>query len=72
MHNKGREKLGIMAEIILHPCHPDYCKECIFYGSLNGNCKSGDYARNIYKVNCVWKYCKYKRKRNQGSEAGSE
>ncbi len=20
-----------MAEIILHPAHPDYCKECAFY-----------------------------------------
>ena len=56
-----------MAEIILHPCHPDYCKECIFYGSSNGGCQSEDYIQNSYKVNCVWHYCKYKRKRHTES-----
>lgn len=63
-----------MAEIILHPCHPDYCKECIFtaYGSSNGSCQSEDYIQNIYKVNCVWHYCKYKRKRHTESEADNE
>ena len=61
-----------MAEIILHPCHPDYCKECIFYGSSNGSCQSEDYIQNSYKVNCVWHYCKYKRKRHTESEADNE
>ena len=54
-----------MAEIILHPCHPDYCKECI-YSSSNGSYKSEDYKKNAYKVNCVWHYCKYKRKGTGG------
>ena len=51
-----------MAEIILHPRHPDYCKECVFYDGKNGGCKSKDYEQNSYKVVCVWHYCKYKRK----------
>lgn len=52
-----------MAEIILHPGHPDYCKECIFYEQSKGQCKSGDYKKNSYYVNCVWRYCKYKKVR---------
>ena len=55
-----------MAEIILHPCHPNYCKECIYYSS--GGCLSEDYKENSYKVNCVWHYCKYKRKRRNDNE----
>lgn len=51
-----------MAEIILHPCHPDYCKECIYRDTRTDSCKSSDYNRNSYKVNCVWHYCKYKKK----------
>lgn len=54
-----------MGEIILHPCHPDYCKECIFYSEEDGACKSKDYEQNSYKVVCVWHYCKYKRKRKE-------
>ncbi|MEZ3429922.1 MAG: hypothetical protein K1W36_06615 [Lachnospiraceae bacterium] len=50
-----------MAEIILHPRHPDYCNECIYHGGSSGNCQSGDYNRHIYKVNCVWHYCPYRR-----------
>ena len=56
------------AEIILHPAHPDYCKECIYNAPIG--CKSKDYNENSYKVNCVWHYCKYKRKQQKG--AGNE
>lgn len=59
-----------MAEIILHPAHPDYCKECIYY--TEAKCLSEEYNRNSYKVNCVWSYCKYKRKRNIESEENNE
>lgn len=34
-----------MAEIILHPGHPDYCKECIFHEQSKGQCKSEDYKK---------------------------
>lgn len=51
-----------MAEIILHPLHPDYCKECIFYDSSNAACKSEEYKAHSYEVVCVWHYCKFKRK----------
>lgn len=61
-----------MGEIILHPCHPDYCKECIFYDGSNGSCQSEDYKKNSYKVNCVWHYCKYKQKCHTESEADNE
>lgn len=54
-----------MAEIILHPCHPDYCNECVYHGSSFDNCLSEDYNKNIYKVNCVWHYCPYKRKKGE-------
>lgn len=57
-----------MAEIILHPQHPDYCKECILYDEKNGACKSKDYEQNSYKVVCIWHYCKYKRKKNTERE----
>lgn len=53
-----------MAEIILHPNRPDYCRECIFYDEKNGGCKNKDYEQNSYKVICVWHYCKYKQKRD--------
>jgi hypothetical protein len=51
-----------MKELILHPSHLDYCNECIYHGSEFGNCLNEDYNKNIYKVNCVWHYCPYKRK----------
>lgn len=52
-----------MAEIILHPQHTGYCKECVYHDDKNGDCTSKDYTQNSYKVVCVWHYCKYKRKR---------
>lgn len=61
-----------MAEIILHPCHPDYCKECIYHDGKHAGCLSEDYQKNSYKVNCVWRYCKYKRIRHKESEGESE
>lgn len=48
-----------MCEIILHPTHKDYCKECIY--NTQTTCKNKDYINNSYKVNCVWKYCKFKK-----------
>lgn len=53
-----------MAEIILHPSHPDYCNECVYHG-IFGNCLSDDYNKNSYKVNCVWHFCPYKRKKGE-------
>lgn len=61
-----------MAEIILHPRHPDYCKECVFYDGKNGGCKSKDYEQNSYKVVCVWHYCKYKRKLGIREDSGRD
>lgn len=55
-----------MGEIILHPTHPDYCKECIYYESYG--CINTDYQKNSYYVNCVWRYCKYKKVRNKHGE----
>lgn len=49
------------AEIILHPAVKGYCEECIYHGD-SGECKNEEYKKNTYKVNCVWKYCKYKKK----------
>ena len=53
------------AKIILFPTHRDYCKECIFHDEFHGKCKNWRYNENAYKVNCVWKYCKYKKVRKQ-------
>ena len=53
------------AEIILHTHHPDYCKECIYHDDKCAGCLSEEYRKNSYKVNCVWRYCKYKRKKVQ-------
>lgn len=49
-----------MAKVILHPNHPDYCKECIFHGK-NSECLSKDYTEHLYEVACVWGYCKFKK-----------
>lgn len=57
-----------MVEIILHPHHPGYCKECVFYDDKNEACTSKDYEQDSYKVVCVWRYCKYKRKRDAERE----
>ena len=46
-----------MAEIILHPNHPD--------GDKFGNCLNEEYNKHDYEVNCVWHYCKYKRKKGE-------
>lgn len=51
-----------MRNIVLFPTNRDYCKECI-YNDTN-RCTNVNYNRNSYKVNCVWKYCKYKRVMN--------
>lgn len=53
---------GGMGEIILHPSHPDYCKECTYYDDSNAACKNEKYKEHSYEVVCVWKYCKFKRK----------
>ncbi len=53
----------IMADIILFPTHKGYCKECLYYNSNGETCNNERYKKNSYEVNCVWKYCKYKRKR---------
>jgi hypothetical protein len=58
-----------MAEIILHPTHPDYCKECIYDNIKTGACTNEKYIENSYKVNCVWGYCKYKKKHKQEVKA---
>lgn len=50
-----------MGQIILHPEHPDYCIECIYHDNTTGACKNKRYQAHIYEVNCVWRYCRYKR-----------
>lgn len=50
-----------MGDIILHPHHPDYCKECIFNDQNNGTCGNKEYNSHSYMVNCVWKYCPYRK-----------
>lgn len=54
-----------MGELILFPMHEDYCKECIYNNIKLGTCNNPEYNKNSYKVNCVWKHCKFKRKRLQ-------
>lgn len=54
-----------MGELILFPTHEDYCKECIYHNIKFETCNNPKYNENIYKVSCVWKYCKFKRKRLQ-------
>lgn len=54
-----------MAEIILFPTHKDYCNECIYHNPNFGTCKNIAYNENSYKVNCVWKYCKFKKRKKQ-------
>lgn len=49
-------------KIILHPCHEDYCKKCIY--EQQGECTSEDYQKNSYKVVCIWKRCKYRREKD--------
>lgn len=55
-----------MAEVILHPKHPGYCKECIFHGK-NSECLSKDYIEHSYEVACVWGYCKFKKVKKRGA-----
>ena len=52
-----------VGEIILHPSHPDYCKECVYYTEGPQSCTSKEFAENSYSVICVWHYCPYKRKK---------
>lgn len=49
-----------MAEIILFPTHKDYCMRCVHCGA-SGNCLSKEYNTHASKINCVWKYCPYRR-----------
>lgn len=57
-----------MGELILFPTHENYCKECIFNNEKVGICNNPKYNENAYKVNCVWKHCKFKIKRLQQQE----
>lgn len=54
-----------MGKLILFPTHEDYCNECIYYNKKIETCNNPEYNDNCYKVCCVWKHCKYKRKRLQ-------
>lgn len=38
-----------MGQIILHPEHPDYCKECMYYDKDKGGCKSQGYQEHMFK-----------------------
>lgn len=59
-----------MGEIILHPCDKNYCEECIYSNRDNGACNNEKYFKNMYKVNCEWKFCPYKKiKRMEGEES---
>ena len=49
-----------MSKIILHPCHKNYCKECIYYNNTDGSCSNEGYKKNSYE--CVLRFCKYKKK----------
>lgn len=55
-----------MAKIILFPTHENYCRQCIYDGK-NGECTNEEYIKNGYKVNCVWKYCPYRKEKRDGS-----
>lgn len=57
-----------MAEIILHSRHPDYCNECVYHDDRYGSCRSEDYNKHSYEVNCVWHYCPYKRKNEMSNK----
>lgn len=52
-----------VGEIILHPSHPDYCKECMYYSERPETCTNQKYEANMNQVICVWHYCPYKRKK---------
>ena len=52
-----------VGKIILHPSHPDYCRECMYYTERPETCTSQKYEVNIYQVICVWHFCPYKRKK---------
>lgn len=53
-----------MGRIILFPTNENYCKECVYYNGKTGICKNDKYNKNSYEVNCVLKYCKYKKLKN--------
>ena len=42
-----------MAEIILHPTHPDYCRECIYDDVKFGACKNEAYKENGYAFGTI-------------------
>ncbi|MCZ0657103.1 MAG: hypothetical protein ACLT5G_10780 [Blautia wexlerae] len=58
-----------MAKIILFPTHENYCRQCIYDGK-NGECTNEEYIKNGYKVNCVWKYCPYRKEKRDGRREG--
>lgn len=47
------------SKVILHPCHPDYCKGCKYDGEY-GSCTNKEYAKNIYHIHCELRYCPYR------------
>ncbi len=51
-----------MAKIILFPTHEEYCRTCA-YSSGNGTCNNKKYNEHQYEVNCVWKYCPYRKEK---------
>ena len=51
-----------MAKIILFPTHEGYCRTCA-YSSGNGTCNNKKYNEHQYEVNCVWKYCPYRKEK---------
>lgn len=57
-----------MGEIILHPCDKNYCEECIYSNRDNGTCNNEKYFKNMYKVNCEWKFCPYKKIKRMEAE----
>lgn len=52
-----------MEELILFPTNRNYCDDCIYHNKNRGSCNNEEYKRHMYEVCCIWKYCKYKKKR---------
>jgi len=44
---------------IIVPFNAGSCKDCIYHEEKYDTCSNAEYAKNIYKVACVWHRCRY-------------
>lgn len=55
---------------LYYSLHTKITVESVYNDGKTGGCANEEYIKNSYKVNCVWKYCPYRKEKRDGRREG--